>query len=1294
MSQFRPRSLARFAPRFRRSENAFVSIRVRMAIALPCKGDPSRALRPLMQAAASAALALLGLTGSARAQTTSVPHDITLRFQTPDVINPNNSALQSIWSANDKAGWTVGYDLAKSWKADSTFGSFKRLKTPKINMKFFTIPSIDLGEWGGGGRAFTKGNNTGLRFSATATGGNVSVDYPVRVHLDTPKYLKPGDIFYVHATYQGDATARVKTFSPQAYASVKLMGDIQVYLNARVETGSKDVFNGDIIDWCNRDDPESPKYGKGGNNKGLKFEVELFNTNNLLKYGVNKFATFEYPGKGRPATVAAALSLPVVNTVGQPGSSINYNSGAGGTTKTTSYEYTMGITIPDAVSKNPNATYARGEDAVLTLTADFTNLLTNGLEDAGIPCPPLNYNFNLGPLDVSTGLLDLKAEVATQLLQEFGFVPKPKIRLQIGNSGAVTGEYEIDPINGVDIPVQMPALPNGADPNASVSIKLVPVISMSNNFISNTYLDFKGGLSFRPVYIEGSSSFGNFKYAPVDLGVSLDVPCPIYKTQFEIPFDAKTGDAFYVTTQSPPLASLLSLDHSLLYVNENEASDGGIGVSASQMALTADPKIVSPNDFAGIWFGTVNSSPGSATGVTYNTQAYWDSVVSASLMFIQDVNKGRTQATWDLRLVNKQDDSSGYSMAPVDLTPGMHHIYASNTAKTPGSAFGPLVTTLPVSVAYPKPRLDTLGVRCPLFTTGKSMEFFSSHYLIYKPLDAFRSSGGTGKTASSTAYGPIPAGSDGFTLIAIDHQPFNDPNAPNDPRMVAPNSVGSFSRIKLDGKLLSPDPDGVYNNTDTAGSKAYPFTSGMIPTSMLSKAGNHTVQVTNPTSGGKGGDSNTFIVQVLNPIPVVDETCAVYQNPVQGANTDLYSHDITAGNPDTRIRITGSGLLADTKVYWHDTAHPLTTVFINSHQMYATLPAAYITQPQSDHTLMVVNPNSGVSAQPDGGTSLTYKLNVNTANPSIKGVEVDGDSINALTCSTPDDTTLTIRGEHFWPGVTAWWNDQALAVKFVDEHTLTATVPVSLLKKIGPASVKISSKDFNGHTETSSAFNMSVVYAHPVLVSLNELPAGMPASIPPSMQPTTITVTGGLFCPNATLVKIGGQFAQTTVVDATHLNAVVPPAIAGAVGNYDVVVVNPVSRAADGASPGDGGASNPISLKIQGVPQPIQIGMSATLTRLNSSTVQAQVTLTNIGVPVTSLAMLKYATLDGRLTSSTLPYTLGKMDTGATRTLTLQFPCPAPPTSIFGNPVRTGGLVLAGDMTGGTFNCAATLRIP
>ena len=240
---------------------------------------------------------------------------------------------------------------------------------------------------------------------------------------------------------------------------------------------------------------------------------------------------------------------------------------------------------------------------------------------------------------------------------------------------------------------------------------------------------------------------------------------------------------------------------------------------------------------------------------------------------------------------------------------------------------------------------------------------------------------------------------------------------------------------------------------------------------MLARAGNHTVCVTNPTRGGKGGDSNTFILQIVSPVPAVDDACAVYQNPVQGSNTDLYSHDIVAGSPDTRVRITGSSLLNESQVYWQDTNHPLTTEFVNSHLMYATLPAAYITQPQSNHTLMVVNPRSAAAAQPDGGTSLSYKLNIDTAQPAITGAEVGGAPINALICATPQDVTMTIRGNHFWPGVTAWWNTQALAMTFVDEHTLTVTVPASLLTKADTINLAIKSADFNGHTATSASYS-------------------------------------------------------------------------------------------------------------------------------------------------------------------------------------------------------------------------------
>lgn len=1296
MSQFRFHKTTRFAFRVSRAVATPILLRVRCTLRLTCAATPGQdtdwrrqavcaAFPSLLSLLAIGTLGLLAGSLAARAQTTNVPHDVTLRFQTPDVAHPNSGALlQSMWSANDPAGWTIQYDLTTAWNTSRKFGSFTDIRTPKINLGLFSIPAIDYGEWGAGGQLFTKAKDTGLRFKAVASGGSVSVDYPVHVHLDTPRFIAPGATFMVHVTYQGDSAAKVSTLSPQAYASIGLMLNAQLYVNGRLEIANHDLFNTDIIDWCDRNDPDSPKYSSastGSSNKGFHVDTVLFNTNALVSAAATK-ASYTYPQDSPAPSIKASLNFPIINTLGQPGSSVNYQSGSGGTSTNTSYEYTTGIPTPAEVTANPNATYARAQDNVINVTADFTNILTNALD-----LPPLNYTVPMGKAaDITFGLLDLKAILGLGFLQEFAFVPKPRIRLMVGDAGAQTAEYEIDPVNGVDIPVQMPTLPPGADPNASVSVKVAPLVSMPNDFISNTYLNFNGGLFFRPIYLEvkGSGRIGSFSFDPLDLHVGVDIPYPIYKTSFAIPFGAQTGDAFYVTTHTPPLASLASIYPSLLYVNENERSGGyGVGVSADLLALFADTTIVPPNDFAGGWFGTLNSGGGSATALTYSTQAYWDKVDDLAEMQVYPIGQTYQAAEWGL---NYRQSNTW-----VDLTPGIHHVYAANKASSGGSIFGPRITGLPLPVAYPKPTLEMLGARCTLATPGANPEFIAAHGLIYKPYTLVPYGvGGRNKNA----VGPILAGGSGFTLLAINHAPFNDSNAPNDPNLVAPWSVGGFSRIKFDGKLLTPDLDSVYSNVNPTGNgTAYPLTSGMIPASMIAKAGLHTVQISNPAVGGKGGDSNIIVLHVVNPAPVIDDVGAVQQNPVQGANVDIMSHVITTGSPDTRLKITGSGLTPDSVVYWRDTAHPLVTEFVNGFLMYATLPAAQITLPQANHTLYVVNPRSTTSGQPvDGGSDSTTHLHLYAATPHVTSLEVDGTPINALYLNSPNDVTVTIRGDHFWPGVTADWR-HTLNVSFVDEQTLIATIHASDLSSLGSGlgtdAFEVRSRDYDENKQISPPYNLRVVYAPPVLASLGTSPAVLPPAVQVGAAAPTLALTGGLFYPGSR-VTVGGKDCAVTFVDTMHLQAVVPVGVVGAIGSYPVVVTNPSSPDdADGTPVGDGGVSNAMPFQALKYAPQAQLKMTATLTRVNSGTVQAQITLTNTGTADANGLVLQSAGLGSTAGSGTLP---GALAVGQSVTLPISFAVPASAKGTIQTLKLTGTMQTSGQAA--SFNSSVRVQIP
>ena len=185
---------------------------------------------------------------------------------------------------------------------------------------------------------------------------------------------------------------------------------------------------------------------------------------------------------------------------------------------------------------------------------------------------------------------------------------------------------------------------------------------------------------------------------------------------------------------------------------------------------------------------------------------------------------------------------------------------------------------------------------------------------------------------------------------------------------------------------------------------------------------------------------------------------------------------------------------------------------------------------------------------------------------------------------------------------------------------------------------------------------MSVVYAPPVLASLGTAPAVTPPAVQVgAAAPTLLILTGGLFY-TGSKVTIGGQNCAVTFVDTMHLQAVVPAGIAGAIGSYPVVVTNSSSpNNADGTSVGDGGVSNPMPFQVLKYAPQAQLSMTATLTRINSSTVQAQITLTNTGMADANSLVLQSAALGSVGANGTLPGALA-MGQSATLTLPLAFP--------------------------------------
>ena len=404
----------------------------------------------------------LALLGAAFADSAALDQRFT--FQTDDY---RGGLLQSLWSANGQAGFALPYNMTTGWQTSKTFDNYVNPHIPSVDLGAFTIPGFDLGDFGGGGTVFTKGRDVGLQLALTATGGSVSINYPLQLHYKLPKYSNPGQIVNVHVSFTADRNAAVQTKSPQASATVTLKADAQFYLDMDAKLFGKSVTGGrrELVDLVDRTDPDSPKYdpkatGESSSqaHRRLHINKDLFNTTDLLNNILGDIGEYNYPPKPAPAEVTANAHFPIIDTVGTPGAASHYttvlNGGASTQVSTTKtfFEYTSYITVPNEVAQNPYATYARGYDDLVTLKGDFTNIFTDSLNEGGIPVPWLNYDFTAGPVAAKANFLDLYAKLGLGFLQEFAFVPKPKIALVApGQTPSQFSYYEIDPVDGVDV---------------------------------------------------------------------------------------------------------------------------------------------------------------------------------------------------------------------------------------------------------------------------------------------------------------------------------------------------------------------------------------------------------------------------------------------------------------------------------------------------------------------------------------------------------------------------------------------------------------------------------------------------------------------------------------------------------------------------------------------------------------------------------------------------------------------------------------------------------------------------
>jgi hypothetical protein len=251
--------------------------------------------------------------------------------------------------------------------------------------------------------------------------------------------------------------------------------------------------------------------------------------------------------------------------------------------------------------------------------------------------------------------------------------------------------------------------------------------------------------------------------------------------------------------------------------------------------------------------------------------------------------------------------------------------------------------------------------------------------------------------------------------------------------------------------------------------------------------------------------------------------------------TSLSPSRATPSSGSFTLTVNGANYLSNAVVQWNGTS--LSTGFVNSTQLTATVPAADITALGSV-TVTVVN-GAPVPGTSNGATfSINYPLPVLTT--------ISPNSIYAATTSS--SFTITLTGSGFISSSQVQWNGANRATTYVSGTQLTATILASDIAAVGTASVTVVNPSPGGGTSSPATFTILTV-PPPVISSLT------PATTDAGTATFTLTVNGTGFVTNSQ-VQWNGSNRATTYVSSTQLTATILTADVATAGTATVTVEN------------------------------------------------------------------------------------------------------------------------------------------
>jgi hypothetical protein len=287
--------------------------------------------------------------------------------------------------------------------------------------------------------------------------------------------------------------------------------------------------------------------------------------------------------------------------------------------------------------------------------------------------------------------------------------------------------------------------------------------------------------------------------------------------------------------------------------------------------------------------------------------------------------------------------------------------------------------------------------------------------------------------------------------------------------------------------------------------------------------------------------------------------------------TYLSPQTANAGESDFTITANGGGFVSNATILWNVGPNqiPLTTTFISSIQLTATVPASEVAAAGNIQVAVqilgsAVSGASGTTATTTTEVSDVVSFLINpTAGPApvITSLSASTTSMASTPYCSPTGFTLTVTGSNFDSSSVVNWNGSPRATTFGNSGQLTASILPQDAAFPGTAGVSVSNAS---GPSNSVAFTMTTPGTSLPAPSISTASSiTMPAG-----SPTFTLIVDGAFLPctvaqwvNAS--KVISPLATTYVPanqdptdTAIHLTAIVPATDLVTVGSAQVVVFN------------------------------------------------------------------------------------------------------------------------------------------